>query len=91
MLNDGTDEIFNLNGIVCTSLEEFQSAYKDIFDGDSYDYRFYYIVDNEWDCDKILDASNKSNGTDGEQALLSQLQHSFMTYKALRNKLPQKK
>ena len=91
MLNDGTDEIFNLNGIECTSLEDFKSQYKEFFDGEPMTDRFFYLCLGRGHWTFILDTSNQSfDNTEGEYALLSQLQQHFMTYTQLKKKLPLK-
>lgn len=89
ILNDGTDEIFNLNGITATDPLDFAEQYDDYFDitkegedlQEELDYRTYLKAHDKHYYNGILELSNKpGNLTDEEMQFLNNLKEKFISH-----------
>lgn len=70
ILNDGTDEIYNLNGIRCQIISEFLHEFRNIFEPeDEQDFheqlesKSYWVAPSNEEYDHILEISNRLTGT----------------------------
>jgi hypothetical protein len=83
ILNDGTDEIYNLNGIEANSLADFKTQYQEIFEDTDYESRFYAEV-YKWDWEWLLEISNKHTLTMVEDIGLNSIVDRFISWDEFR-------
>jgi hypothetical protein len=87
--NDGTDEIYNLNGIICEDLGEFKTKFKMIFDPIRLGHPTYYICRDSQEYAEVLRISHKNTEhSHTEMVLLNLVDSLTVQYNNFRMKLP---